>query len=420
MTENRTLVVGTTPDYVDWLRRKNPGRLLFLSDRRLREQAQECPPEPGEELLCELTQAEGCRDQLKRYLKNNPLKIDGVVCYDCEALPLAAHLAKDLDLPFASPEAIRLCRDKHLSKSAWRQHLVSCPESRRLTSDQAAAELLAEREQAWVFKPACGGGSELVYLVKTQAAAKTVFREIMEALKQTENQLLFCDAQHLPTAIIAEEFIDGREFSVDFCLEENHLEILRLTEKIARPGDNFGTIRGYGLNPAELSAAFDERLKTELLAAAKALLLQRALGMADFILKEGKPVFLEITPRPGGDCLPALLQAAGPFDILEAALNFARSDTTVNKRPSLRPLAALRFHAERGGLIRQIDNQTLLRDQRVLTCHLGRKVGDRVTMPPQNYDSWLLGYLIFAPRADKDLAQQCHELHALLKVEIEP
>ncbi|MBN2706943.1 MAG: ATP-grasp domain-containing protein [Deltaproteobacteria bacterium] len=420
MTENRTLVVGTTPDYVDWLRRKNPSRLLFLSERRLREQALECPPDPGEELLCELAQPEGCRDQLRRHLENLRLTLDGVVCYDCEALPLAARLAKDFGLPFASPEAVRLCRDKHLSKSAWRQSQVSCPESRRLTSETAAAELLTKEKQAWVFKPACGGGSEFVYLVKTRATAKTVFRKITKALKQAENQLLFCDSQNLPAAVIAEEFIDGREFSVDFRLEENRVEILRLTEKIARPGDHFGTIRGYGLNPAGLSTEFEERLKTDLLAATKALLLHRALGMADFILKEGRAIFLEITPRPGGDCLPALLQAAGPFDILEEALNFARAETAAPKRPPLRRLAALRFHAETGGLIRHLDSQTLLRDRRVLACRLSRAVGDRVTMPPQDYDSWLLGHLIFMPRANEDLARQCHELHALLKVEIEP
>ena len=40
-------------------------------------------------------------------------------------------------------------------------------------------------------------------------------------------------------------------------------------------------------------------------------------------------------------------------------------------------------------------------------------------MPPADYDSWLLGHVIFEPDPDPDPAVQCRRLAAKLAVEME-
>ena len=50
----KILVVGTTSDYITWLQRVGEGRVLFLTDPLVRQQAKEPAPTPKEEILCNL------------------------------------------------------------------------------------------------------------------------------------------------------------------------------------------------------------------------------------------------------------------------------------------------------------------------------------------------------------------------------
>ncbi|MBN2809954.1 MAG: ATP-grasp domain-containing protein [Deltaproteobacteria bacterium] len=420
MAESRTLVVGTTPDYIDWLREKRPGQLFFLTDRRVRYRAPGKQPGPGEELLCNLNDPEESRFALLEYLRTSLLRLNGIACFDCEALPLAALVAQSLALSFPTPEAIRNCRDKHLSKTLWQRLGVRCPQSYLLQSPKDLARLSNRADSSWVLKPASGSGSELVYLCRNRPEIEKAFQTVYQELKKRAHLPLYYNPDGEPAAIVAEEYISGREYSVDFFLSEHGLEILRLTAKVRRPGDPFGTIRGYYLIEALARNGLDDKLRTLLTEGARALSLEQTLCMADFIVANNEPMLLEITPRPGGDCLPALLRAAGEFDILEFAIDCAHQKS-VHPVPTrkFKKLAALRFHAEKSGIIRQIEDDKVLADPRTLECRLICKNGDRICLPPRDYDSWLLGYLIFAPRPGEDIADQCHDLHQKLTVAIE-
>ncbi len=54
MSIKRALVTGTTPDYVDIIRKRYPGRAVFLTDERLRQAAAEERPGPEEEITVDL------------------------------------------------------------------------------------------------------------------------------------------------------------------------------------------------------------------------------------------------------------------------------------------------------------------------------------------------------------------------------
>jgi hypothetical protein len=81
-------------------------------------------------------------------------------------------------------------------------------------------------------------------------------------------------------------------------------------------------------------------------------------------------------------------------------------------------LIALRLHAESSGNITKIDNNRLSLDLRTREISLFRENGHRVTMPPFDYESWYLGYVIFLPDSGIPVEQQCKELRQLLEVEM--
>ncbi|MFN2436528.1 MAG: biotin carboxylase, partial [Desulfotignum sp.] len=51
----RVLVVGTTADYIEWIRTRYPDEALFITAPSVRQSAQEPVPDPSEELVCDLT-----------------------------------------------------------------------------------------------------------------------------------------------------------------------------------------------------------------------------------------------------------------------------------------------------------------------------------------------------------------------------
>ena len=61
----------------------------------------------------------------------------------------------------------------------------------------------------------------------------------------------------------------------------------------------------------------------------------------------------------------------------------------------------------------------LIADPRICEIHLPRITGHIVRMPPEDYDSWLLGHIIFEPYEGVDPGSQCMEILDQIVVEIE-
>jgi biotin carboxylase len=413
----KILVVGTTSDYIDWLRRIGEGRVLFLTDPMIRQKAKEPAPEPKDEILCDLTDVAMIRTALKDHLYQWHISLSGITCFDCESLGLAAFLAEDLDLSFPTVESVRICRDKYTMSSRWQKRSVRTPRFKLARSPYDAADFRGKIERPCVLKPVSGSGSELVFYCDTESGCQRMAQSLLRGIQDRKENRLYSSATD---CFLIEEYIDGIEYSCDFILQKKEVEILRFTRKVRAKDAPFGTTMGYILTTCEVEGFKRKRLEILLSKAAQAVGLTRAICMADFLLSKDEVIFLELTPRPGGDCIPYLLNSAVGLDILKVALDFAeRRPLDLPKILQETPCIGLRLHAERSGVIKRISSEILENDPRVKKVHLIRESGHLVTLPPEDYESWYLGHVIFVPAAGKDMEQQCRELRQLLTVEIE-
>jgi hypothetical protein len=82
-------------------------------------------------------------------------------------------------------------------------------------------------------------------------------------------------------------------------------------------------------------------------------------------------------------------------------------------------MVGLRLMAPQNGIIKNIDDRALRRDPRVKELHLKRRPGQRVALPPDDYESRLLGHVIFKPAWPQSVETECAELESKLSVEIE-
>ena len=412
-------MVGATPDYIDWIRSSSPGEALFLTDPVLRRGAREPCPAPAEEALCDLSDDGQVRHSLQRHLHKYGLHLDGVVCYDCESMELAAVLAREYSLSYPSVQAVKNCRDKYLSKILWQKQGLNTPQVKQIGSATEAAEFFSDLGGACVLKPVSGSGSELIFDCRDTRTCEKRFRDIQQGLQQRQGNRLYKSFFLEEPVILAEALVDGDEYSCDFVLENGQARVIRLTRKILSSGGPFGTTLGY-LLPAELPTTVDEEhfLQT-LVSSAGALGLVRAVCMLDFIIHKGRLVLLELAPRPGGDCLPFLLRRCRNLDILKLFLDFSRGrPLRLLKKTGSGTCIGLRLHAGSGGTLKTVDVGRLQQDKRVAEVYLKHRPGHRIKMPPEDYDSWILGHVIFHPDGRGEPQVECRELLEKLIVEI--
>jgi biotin carboxylase len=426
MLSQRVVVIGTTSDYVDLMRTRYPGRVLFVTDPAERAGATERDPGEEEEILCDLTDSAKVVKSLRDHTTRRGFAAKGVACFDCESLELSARVAEEFGVPFPSPASVLSSRNKFLSKKMWLEARVTCPRTVIARSVSDVTAFMDRVSGPVVLKPITGSGSELVFKCTGRSECLEAFETIRTRLSETKSNRMYMQAQTVKGGfdpgrdMVAEEFVAGEEYSSDFYLEGGNLRVVRTARKIQAVGDQVGTTVAYevpGTLPAELPVGdFEAQLRC----AAHAIGLQRALCMVDFIVREGKPYLLELTPRPGGDCLPWLIRQSSGLDMLGLTLDIAQGvEINLPAAESWESLVGLRLIAADAGVIKRIEGEPLKRDPRVREVLLKRRNGHRVVLPPKDYDSRILGHVIFRPSGRMNTQDECSELASKLVVQME-
>jgi biotin carboxylase len=416
----RVLVVGTTADYVDWIESHYPGSALFLTAPEVRRGAREPMPAAESEIVCQLADYRGPRARLADHLATHSLQLSGVVSYDCESLELGSDLARRYYLPYPSKQAVGNCRNKFRTKSLWQAAGLDTPAVSLVESADDALAFMRKLQGPCVLKPLSGSGSELIFDCHDETACEQNFSAVRQGLQHRATHRLYQPYLHNALTVLAEQWVAGDEYSCDFIFDQNRIDIIRLTRKIPAPNGHFGTTLGYAMIP-EMEDMVDKCLLADILSrGCQVLGLTRAICMVDFIMQADKVYLLELSPRPGGDCLPALLRIGLGFDILKLAMDFAsREPIRLPPATAAAKLIGLRLLANTGGRLKRVDAANARRDRRVREIAIARRPGQRIEMPPLDYDSWVLGHIIFEPEGGKNLEEQCRELSGKIVVEVE-
>ncbi len=402
---HKTAVVGTTSDYIDLLRKKLPEKLLFVTGTPIRKKAREKAPDPEEEVLSDLSCADRVIDEVKAHLHTHDIALNGIACFDCESMSLAARMAESFNLSYHSLKTIESCRDKSITRRLWTENNVETPLAQRIGSALAAMDFFKKMGTSCVLKPVDGSGSERVYRCDTALECETAYHTI-------------CQGQPYNNVVI-ETFVEGNEYSCDFFMDHQGAHPIRFTRKIHSPIPVFGTIMAYELVDFPRGNVSPKNFERLLMKAARTLGIKRGICMLDFIVTETGASLLEMTPRPGGDCLPWLIEKGMNLDILSLNISLsAQSDFKFQPSRRFSPLVGLRIHAHRAGTLKDIDYSRLMADSRVRDVYIKHKPGHVIQLPPEDYDSWNLGHILFKPSTLLSCETQSLQLLSLLNIDI--
>jgi hypothetical protein len=423
------LVVGTTPDYHVRLYHESAKPLLFLTDRRFRRDPALRDIPPSRILFASLENHEEALQFLHDFPASGKAGLSGVACFDCESLLLAARLASRLALTFPSREAIARSRNKFEARRTWTAVGISSPYACLCSDMQETLRFFRGHGENIVLKPISGSGSELLFHCAEEDQVRSAVATLEQELPLRRANPLFAPFPDPfrgtdidpSQSWIAEEFVPGQEFSCDFVFNGEGIFLVRETGKVKAEDKPFGSVLAYTFPPLYPETFEQDRLLEILKTAVRSLGFHWGFFMADYIVREGFPVLIELTPRPGGDSIPDLSKIAAGRDTLGLYLDFVTGAFEPPRPVFMRPesYASINLFAPKEGEILEMDGSGIRSLSHVKKLFFKKGKGDRVILPPRDYDNRLLGYCITALEPGASVVQECRRLEDLLVVTID-
>jgi len=263
-------------------------------------------------------------------------RVDGVVTGWEFFSPLVTLLAAELDLPGHDPGRADACRNKRLMALAFGAHSVPAPRTVVASTYDAVAEQLENSglDFPLVVKPAENAGSVGVSVARSTDELAKAFRHAQGWPYE------FPHGVPLEQTVLIQEYVDGKEFSIETVVFRGVIRHLAITEKFTTDDATRAEI-GHTV-PAELDADSRDTILETTNRGLAALGFRNGLAHTELKLHDGRAKIIEIGARPPGDHIMKLVQHA--LGISEAR---AYIQVALGERPDLErrsdDAAAIRF-----------------------------------------------------------------------------
>ncbi|MCG3462479.1 ATP-grasp domain-containing protein [Xenorhabdus bovienii] len=229
---------------------------------------------------------------------------DAVVSFTEYGLMPASQCAIDLGIPGDNLNAVQVTRDKIKMRALLEQHALS-PVRHQMCQTLADARAFLQKlgESSMVLKPFAGGLSEGVYFVHNESELEEKWRWTREATSGP---------------ILAEEFLQGPEFSVESISLHGKHEIVMVTEKLTTELPRFIELGHQA--PARLDVQTHERIHQLVDDFLCVIDQQTSPAHTEIRLTSSGPKIIESQTRIGGDQIWEICQMVSGVDLMSETI----------------------------------------------------------------------------------------------------
>ena len=235
-------------------------------------------------------------------------QIDGICTIASDvAAPTVAYVAESMGLVGNSYEVAIRANNKYMMRQAFSAEGIPCPAYRKITSyEQLESE---ELRFPVIVKPTDRSGSLGITKV-----------EKLEDLETAVEIALGCSFKH---EAIVEEFIEGREISVEFISYHGIHYPLQITDKVTTGAPHFVELEHH--QPADFTKGQYGRIYDLTNRALDALGVTNGASHSEYkITKDSRIYVMEIGARMGGDFIGSdLVQLSTGYDFLRGVIEVA-------------------------------------------------------------------------------------------------
>lgn len=217
------------------------------------------------------------------------------------------YVATGLGLVSNGSESTQLSTNKYMMRRALKSSGLPCPNFEKASAYQP--EKIEKFEFPIVIKPVDRSGSRGVTKVSDKLKLKEAFDTAFEESFSKE--------------VIIEEFIEGREISVEMISWKSEHFYITTTDKVTTGSPHF--IETEQHQPSSLPEKINSRVIELAKRALSALKIQYGASHTEFLITDKEEIFIvEVGARMGGDHIGArLVELSCGFDYLREVINIS-------------------------------------------------------------------------------------------------
>ena len=234
--------------------------------------------------------------------------VDGILSFSLEsALPTVIYVAQKMGLVSNSEECLHLTESKFAQREALRKAGIPVPHYFRIDNEAELGTIKCDYPV--IVKPVDSGGSQGICKVEKKEDLERAFAYSVE----------FSKTHH----VIVEEYIDGREFSVEYISCRGRHYFLQITDKVTSGAPRFVEMQHH--QPADIPVDLKNRIKMMVENALVALKIENSASHTEIKLNsKGQLYIIETGARMGGDYISSdLVRLSTGYDFVKGAIKLA-------------------------------------------------------------------------------------------------
>ena len=234
--------------------------------------------------------------------------VDGILSFSLEsALPTVVYVAKRMGLVSKSEESIAITQSKFTQRQALQAAGIPVPHYYLIESERDLS--FVKCNYPVIVKPVDSGGSQGICKVDSQEKLNDAYKYAVDYSRSSK--------------AIVEEFVDGREFSVEYISHQGKHYFLQVTDKVTSGAPRFVEMQHH--QPADISESQKEQIKNMVEAALTALKIENSASHTEIKLNsKGELFIIETGARMGGGYITSdLVRLSTGYDFVEGAIKLA-------------------------------------------------------------------------------------------------
>lgn len=246
------------------------------------------------------------KDEVLRICREE--QIDGITSFSLEsALPTVVYVAQSMGLVSNTEECVHRTETKYAQRKAFEQQGIPVPKYKKMKKGEVIGDF--GMQYPVIVKPLDSGGSQGITKLDSSDGLEEALRAAY-GRSRTEQA-------------IVEEFVDGREFSVEALSHKGKHYILQITDKVTSGAPHFIEMQHH--QPANISLDIANQIRAMVGKALTALKIENSPSHTEIKLNSlGELYIIEIGARMGGDYITSdLVRLSTGYDMVKGAIELA-------------------------------------------------------------------------------------------------
>ena len=330
-------------------------------------------------------------------------QIDGVMTLASD-MPMrtVAAVAKELNLPGIDEQTALKATNKFEMRKALEKNSVPIPKFYRVSTFQDFKDVLCNFKGKFIVKPADNSGSRGIFMLEDAKDAALCEKAFEHSKASSRNG-----------DILVEEYMEGREVSVETLTVDGVTTVLQITDKLTT-GSPYFMEMGHS-QPANFSVEVIEKIKSVAISAVEAIGIKNGPSHTEIKVTTEGPKIVELGARMGGDCITThLVPLSTGINMVECAIRIALGEK-VELTPKFNCGSAIRYINSSDGILNEVsglkeaENMPYIKQVEIV-----KDIGEKVTKVKSSVDR--IGFVIAQAEDSQTAIVACED--AINKIEV--